>query len=287
MSLKYQSRLLEEAFRRVGVEVTREDPLRMRQPGVGVWYAIVPPQDRTGRVLVYNKKTTVQVLAAAGVPAARNIETEPVLAAARSAVRELGGFPVVVKPNRSKHAVAVTVNIRDHVTLAAAVDLVAETGRSLIVEQHLDGVFHRAVVARGQTLQVLAGEISQIVGDGIRTVQQIVDDINDAHLSNPLNSPIVLHPFEGTTRIPAAGEPVELTVMEAGQSWNYRAVTGHDECERVAAAAANACGLVMATVEMVHTEAGPVVFEVNARSNMRKHILADPTLVDRIVEVFS
>src|SRR5690606_12299056 len=153
------------------------------------------------------------------------------LPAALSAVEGLGGFPVVVKPNRSKHAEAVTVNIRDTATLAVAVDLVADTGRTLIVEEFLVGEFHRAVVARGRTLQVLAGEPSSVVGDGRHTVQQLVDRINEDHQSEPLNSPIVLHPLEDVDRVPEAGEQVDLTIVEAGLSWNYKAVVEHAECE--------------------------------------------------------
>jgi D-alanine-D-alanine ligase-like ATP-grasp enzyme/acylphosphatase len=98
------------------------------------------------------------------------------------------GFPLAVKPAGGSKGTAVTVGIRTAEELAAALAEVtgsryADTG--FIVERSVAGNDYRVLATRTDVLSVIRREPASVVGDGRRTVEELVLAANVARRHNP------------------------------------------------------------------------------------------------------
>jgi cyanophycin synthetase len=126
----------------------------------------------------------------------------------------------VAKPilgSRSRHTVT---GITTDQQLAHAFHVAQEISPWVIVEQQLEGMVYRATVIGGKVVGVLRREPAHVVGDGQRTVRQLVAEAN----KNPLRHGPVFHPLllgaearaqlerQGLTpdSLPAGGQMVTL-----------------------------------------------------------------------------
>jgi len=133
--------------------------------------------DRTSAIagfIAQDKQLTKQLLRSAGVPVP---EGRPVDDAedAWSAAQSLG-FPVVVKPRDANHGRGVFTGLRTKEQVSRAFDLAAKEGSGVLVETFAPGAEHRLLVVGDKLVAATRGEAAFIVGDGLRTVEKLIED---------------------------------------------------------------------------------------------------------------
>lgn len=89
------------------------------------------------------------------------------------------GWPVVVKPLNQEQGRGVTTGVGDEVSLRQAFTAVeALSPGQIIVEEHVAGDDHRLLVVGGRLLAAARRIPGGVVGDGVRTVEQLIARIN-------------------------------------------------------------------------------------------------------------
>jgi cyanophycin synthetase len=135
--------------------------------------------DKTSAIaesIAQDKELTKKLLAAAGVPVPRGRIVSDA-ASAWDAALEVG-LPVVVKPKDGNQGKGVTVNIDDRASLEAAIAAAQEYGDDVIIEQFLSGNDFRLLVVGRKLVAAARRDPPQVVGDGVHTVKQLVDQVN-------------------------------------------------------------------------------------------------------------
>ncbi len=126
--------------------------------------------------IAQDKELTKRLLEAAGVPVPQG---RPVVDAndAWAAMCEIAA-PVVVKPVDGNQGKGVTVNIltRDHLNIAY--QAASEIGSSVMVERFIPGCDYRMLVVGDQLVAAARREPPQVIGDGIHTVRELVEQVN-------------------------------------------------------------------------------------------------------------
>ncbi len=251
-----------------------------------------------GMAMARNKRFANQTLGAAGLPVPRLIQVSTAQEALQAA-DELG-WPVVIKPLDQDGATAVTPGIGDPAHLCAAFEAAdrASPG-AVVVEQHCPGEDYRFLVVGGRVLHVVRRTAAHVVGDGLRTVRLLVDQVNE-------------DPRRGTQRysllralrldadavdllaeqalspdsVPPAGQRVRLSrtanISSGGTAEDVTAST-HPENIALAERAARIIGLDIAGIDFLCSdinrswrEVGAAICEVNGQPGFRPHWLADP-----------
>ncbi len=88
-------------------------------------------------------------------------------------------FPVVVKPNGGSQAIGVYTDIRGEPELLRVLGRQMTRGiGQLMVERHIPGSVHRAIVFDGRLVDVVRWQMSTIEGDGKRTARELVAELN-------------------------------------------------------------------------------------------------------------
>jgi cyanophycin synthetase len=128
-----------------------------------------------GVTLAQNKETAANILRMAGLPA-------PVHAVVRNEADALAaanklGFPVVLKPSDRDAGLGVTVDITDEQSLRAAFEKAKKLSRSkkVIVERQVPGVCHRLFIANGELLYAVKRLPMSVLGDGTRSITDLVN----------------------------------------------------------------------------------------------------------------
>jgi D-alanine-D-alanine ligase-like ATP-grasp enzyme/acylphosphatase len=179
------------------------------------------------------------------------------------------GFPLVVKPAGGSKGVAVTVGITSEEELGRALDEVAASryaGTGVVVERFATGSDYRVLANRTEVLSVVRREPASVVGDGHRTVEELVVSANAARRQNPHLARRVIKldarvdeqlRRQDLTRssVPAAGRRVRLRA-EANFSLGGESVEVLDEthpsvCELAVAAVAAFPGLPHAGLDIL------------------------------------
>lgn len=240
-----------------------------------------------------DKEETNDLLTAIGAPVPR----QKLVQSARRAVRaaESLGYPVVVKPYNANHGRGVSLNLRSAEEVEAAVDKAKEHGRSVLVEQMIEGFDHRMLVVDGTLIAVSKRVPGHVVGDGQRTIAELVDEVNQDPRRG-VGHEKVLTRIEidyQAKRLLEAADYTEETVLEAGEVFYLRSTgnlsTGgtaidmtdlvHPDNREMAQRAARAIGLDVAGVDFItpditrsYREIGGAICEVNAAPGFRMHV---------------
>jgi cyanophycin synthetase len=195
---------------------------------------------------------------------------------------------------------AVVAGIRDSGRLVRAVDQAQRLSPgNVLLEQHCPGDDHRLLVVCGKVLQAVRRTSAQVVGDGVRTIRELVDTVNSdprrgAHRYSLLKVLMIgadaldclaeqgLDPDS----IPPEGRSVWLSrIANIGAGGTAEDVTAiaHPDNLALAARAARIIGLDLAGVDFLcpdisrsWREVGGVICEVNGQPGFRPHWLADP-----------
>lgn len=129
-----------------------------------------------GAKLSHNKVSTASLLRIAGLPA----PVHAVVAEEREAIKAAGqiGFPVVVKPTDKERGEGVSVDIADEASLKIAFTNAQKLSNSkqVVIERQVSGVCHRLFVVEGRLLYAVKRLPMGVFGDGVRSVNKLVDD---------------------------------------------------------------------------------------------------------------
>lgn len=88
------------------------------------------------------------------------------------------GLPVVVKPRDGNQGKGVTVNVTDREQFMRAFAAAAEFGPEVLVERFIPGHDHRLLVVGHQMVAAARREPPHVIGDGVHTVRELVDQVN-------------------------------------------------------------------------------------------------------------
>ncbi len=236
-----------------------------------------------GAMATSDKNLTAVLLTRAGLPAPVHRLVKDAHEA-RSAATDIG-WPVVVKPANLERGEGVSIDISDEQQLLAAFDKARALSARVLVERQVPGVCHRLFVIGDKVNLALKRLPKHIIGDGQRSIQEIVDAFNDANhrlppweRKFPLEFDAVamacLHKVGFDINSVAAEDqmvalrPIEST--EWGGEIEDMIDSIHPENIRVAVQAAAVLGLHVAGVDMISTDIrqpwhsnGAIINEVN------------------------
>jgi cyanophycin synthetase len=205
------------------------------------------------------------------------------------------GYPVVVKPNNGSMGGGVSVGMKNGREVRAAYRRAREFGRSVLVEEVVEGADYRMLVINGELCAASKRVPGHVVGDGSSTIEELVAQLNsDPRRGTGPTSSWTRIDFDeqadrllaglGFTRrsIPAAGEEVYLR-RNANTSDGGTAIDVTDEVHpdnrEIAVRAAKGIGLDIAGVDFLTKdiaesmwESGGSICEINSRPGLRKHI---------------
>ena len=242
--------------------------------------------------IAQDKDLTKKLLRAAGVPVPLGRPaSDP--DDAWAAALEIG-LPVVLKPQDGNQGKGVTVNIMTREQLDNAYRAAAEHGE-VMVERFLPGCDFRLLVVGDKLVAASRREPPQVVGDGLHSVRQLVELINqdprrgEGHATSLTKIrfdeiAVVRLDAQGLTpeSVPAKGQRVILrnnANLSTGGTATDVTDEVHPEVAACAVAAAQMIGLHICGVDVVcesmllplEAQNGGVV-EVNAAPGLRMHI---------------
>ena len=252
--------------------------------------------DATGAIaetIAQDKELTKRLLDAAGVPVPLGrVAVDP--DDAWAAAQEIG-LPVVVKPKDGNQGKGVTVNITTQEQITAGFHSAAEFRDDILVERYLPGHDYRLLVIGDKLVAAARRDPPIVVGDGVHTVRQLVDQVNlDPRRGNGHSTSLTKIRFDDIALGSLAKQHLEAdSVPEKGRRVvlrnNANLSTGgsatdvtddvHPEVAARAIAAAHMVGLDICGVDLVCDsvlkpieEQGGGIVEVNAAPGLRMHL---------------
>jgi cyanophycin synthetase len=243
--------------------------------------------------LASDKEETNRILGNLGLPVPQQRLVQGVEDAVLAAERI--GYPVVVKPYNANHGRGITIHVTTAEEVRAAFHLAREHSRSVIIESFISGDDHRMLVINGELVAVSRRVPGHVVGDGIHTVAELVEEVN-ADPRRGIGHEKVLTRLafdhqalsmlerEGYTQdtVPASGERVFLrstgNLSTGGTATDVTDIVHPDNLE-MATRAVKAIGLDVGGVDFLTTditqsykEAGGAICEINAAPGFRMHM---------------
>lgn len=252
--------------------------------------------DATGAIaetIAQDKELTKKLLDAAGVPVplGRTVSDPD---DAWAAAQEIG-LPVVIKPKDGNQGKGVTVNITTREQIVAGFHSASEFRDDILVERYLPGHDYRLLVIGDKLVAAARREPPIVVGDGVHTVRQLVDQVNlDPRRGNGHSTSLTKIRFDdialgslakqgmNADSVPAKGQRVVLrnnANLSTGGTATDVTDDVHPEVAARAIAAAHMVGLDICGVDLVcdsvlkpiEEQHGGIV-EVNAAPGLRMHL---------------
>ncbi len=129
-----------------------------------------------GVELASDKEETNKLLADLGLPVPR----QRLVYTAREAIRsaERIGYPVVVKPLNANHGRGVSIGMQTAEEVSTAFEHATQHSRTVLVEAYIEGLDHRLLVVNGELVAASKRVPGHVTGDGERTVEQLLEEIN-------------------------------------------------------------------------------------------------------------
>jgi cyanophycin synthetase len=141
-----------------------------------IWTAETDATSALAEAIAQDKELTRRLLHAAGVPVVEGRRANSAEDAWEAA--EEIGLPVVVKPRDANHGRGVCIGLVDRASVMDAYELASREGDGVVVERLVPGDAHRILVINGRVVAASRGEPEQVVGDGLRTIEQLVAAVN-------------------------------------------------------------------------------------------------------------
>jgi cyanophycin synthetase len=211
-----------------------------------------------------------------------------------AAAQEIG-LPVVVKPNDGNQGKGVTVNITTEEHLRSAYATARSFRSDVLVERFMPGNDFRLLVVGDKLVAAARRDPPKVVGDGVQTIAQLVDQVNsDPNRGTGHSTALTKIRFDAIAHACLADQGFTAeSVPELGQRVNLRnnanLSTGgsatdvtedvHPEVAARAIAAAQMIGLDICGVDVVSDnilqpleDQGGGVVEVNAAPGLRMHL---------------
>ena len=240
-----------------------------------------------------DKEQTNRILGDLGLPVPRQMQTRNVDACIRAANRI--GYPVVVKPLDANHGRGVSIGLEDDESVRVAFEKAQEHSRTVLVESFIQGFDHRILVVNGVVVAVAKRVPGHVVGDGVRTIAQLVEIVNQDPRRGIGHEKVLtrLELDHQAERLLGEGGRSSEDILPTGEIFYLRS-TGNlstggtaidltDECHpdnlEMAARAAAAIGLDVCGVDFLtpdvtrsYREVGGGICEVNAAPGFRMHV---------------
>lgn len=247
-----------------------------------------------GVELASDKESTKQILREAGVPVPRGTVIN-YLDELEDAIKDVGGYPIVIKPLDGNHGRGITINITTWELAEQAYDAAKEVSKSVIVERYYQGRDHRVLVVNGKVVAVAERVPAHVVGDGKSTIEQLIEETNqDPNRGDGHDNVLTKITVDRTSwqLLERQGYTLE-TVLSDGEICYLRATanlsTGgiavdrtddiHPENIWLAQRVAKIIGLDIAGIDVVTPditkplrEVDGVIVEVNAAPGFRMHV---------------
>ncbi|GAB3194126.1 hypothetical protein GCM10027061_28140 [Nesterenkonia suensis] len=147
-----------------------------------------PLSSAVSLALCTHKEATRLQLQRAGIPVPQGRTFAQGDFATAKSFAERIGYPVVVKPAMGVRGIGVVAGIQDAAQLDAAFTLMSGSklgAQDFIVEKHVNGQDYRIVVIGDQVVAAILREPASVLGDGKRTVAELMIDKNVARRRNP------------------------------------------------------------------------------------------------------
>src|ERR671921_877116 len=243
--------------------------------------------------LASDKEETNRILGNLGlpVPQQRLVQTAQDAVAAAERI----GYPVVVKPYNANHGRGISIHLTDAQQVQDAFEVARQHSRSVIVESFITGEDHRMLVINGELVAVALRLPGHVTGDGIHTIEQLVDKVNQDPRRGVGHEKVLTrllfdHQAEtmlarkGYTRdtVPADGERVFLRStgnLSTGGTATDMTDQVHPDNIEMAVRAVKAIGLDVGGVDFLTTdvtesyrEVGGAICEINAAPGFRMHM---------------
>lgn len=172
--------LVEEAESR-GIPYIRLNDQSLVQLGYGVHQKRIQATTTANTNMIAvdiaaNKHATKKLLGDMGVPVPKGYRIRSIDELERTL--ESVGYPAVIKPLDGNHGKGATVGIKTIEAAKVAFEKAKEYSRYVIVEQQLQGSDFRALVVNNRLIAVAERIPAHVIGDGERTVRQLIDDTN-------------------------------------------------------------------------------------------------------------
>jgi cyanophycin synthetase len=286
------------AARQRGIPTRRLNTGSLVQLGQGararrVWTA---ETDRTGALaeaIAQDKELTRKLLRMVGVPVPQGRSVSDA-EDAWEAAQEIGG-PVVVKPQYGNQGRGVATNLTTREQVLKAYEAARAEGESVVVESFILGSDYRVLVIGGRVVAAALREPAQVVGDGVHTVRELVEQANrdprrsDGHSTalsyirlDPIGLQVLAEQGHTPDSVPPAGARVLIRRngnLSTGGTATDVTDRVHPETAERAVEAARAVGLDIAGIDLVALdigrpmeEQGAAVVEVNAGPGLRMHL---------------
>lgn len=289
--------LVSEAERR-GIPHLRLDDHSLVQLGYGKYQQQIrasitslTPHIATGTAS--DKDLTKRLLDRAGLPVPQGEVVRSADEAVRAARRLRG--PVVTKPLDGNHGRGVSLNLTSPDEVRRGFEEARAHSRDVVVEQFFSGNDHRVLVIGGEVVAVAERVPAHVVGDGTRTVAELVQEVNqdprrgDGHEKVMTRIRMDAHVLEWLARagrspdsVPGPGEVVPLrdtANLSTGGTAVDRTDVTHPENLTIARRAAQVIGLDVAGIDLISPditrsvhETGGGIVEVNAAPGFRMHL---------------
>ena len=130
--------------------------------------------------LACDKEATKTILLDAGVPVPRGT-TIQFFEELESAIADVGGYPIVIKPLDGNHGRGITIDVNSWEDAEEAYDLASKESKtsSVIVERFYKGSDHRLLVINGKLVAVAERVPASVVGDGQHTIEELIAITNE------------------------------------------------------------------------------------------------------------
>ena len=240
-----------------------------------------------------DKEETNKILGDLGLPVPKQRTVRTAEQAVRAAERL--GYPVVVKPLDANHGRGVVLDLRDSNAVRLGFEKAREHARTVIVENYLAGYDHRMLVVNGKFIAVAKRVPGHVVGDGERTLEQLVAQVNSDPRRGIGHEKVLtrLELDDQATRLMEKGQVTKDTVLEAGRTFYLRSTgnlsTGgtaidltdqiHPDNKEMAVRVAKAIGLDVIGIDFITQDIsqswhdiGGGICEVNAAPGFRMHV---------------
>lgn len=175
------TRAMVDAARLRGIPVLRLNEGSLVQLGWGskqrrILAAATSQTSAIAEDIVQDKDLTRRFLDSVGLPVPQG---RPVTSAddAWAAASEIG-LPVVVKPLDGNQGRGVALNLYTREQVTAAYHAAREESRRVLVEQFAEGEDYRVLVIGKQLIAASRRMPAHVIGDGVQTVQQLIDEKN-------------------------------------------------------------------------------------------------------------
>ena len=256
-----------------------------------IWTAETDRTSAIAESISSDKDLTKLLLTQCGVP----IPVGEVVHSAAHAweVAQEIGLPVAVKPTDANHGRGVALDLRRREDIEAAFVVAQREGTEVMVERFIPGEEHRLLVVGNRVVAACRGETAKITGDGVHTVEQLIElQINadprrgeeedfplDTIRLKDLPTAVLELQRQGLTAqsIPEAGR-VAIVQRTGNMSIDVTDEV-HPEVAAVVVLAARVIGLDIAGIDLVAQDIsqpllaqGGAIVEVNAGPGLLMHL---------------